>query len=140
MTFAESREVAANNTLGLFTHWLTLGGTAGKRIPKEYVEPLKQLNEDTQVLEVTYGGEDRGRQMVERAKRLGLYDWIISRSPCLWGTPEEVADRLAELRERGIYNWMLYPDNPEVDELTATRHLGKASELANRRKGEPSTE
>ena len=71
---------------------------------------------------------------------LGLYDWIISRSPCLWGTPEEVADRLAELRERGIYNWMLYPDNPEVDELTATRHLGKASELANRRKGEPSTE
>ena len=130
ITFAESRAVATQNTLGLFTHWLTLGSTKGKRIPDAYVEPLKQLNKDTQDLEATYGSEGRGRVMVERAKQLGLYDWIVSRSPCLWGAPEDVANRLGELRDRRIYNWMLYPDNPELDDITVAKLLSKALTLS----------
>lgn len=130
VTFAQSRAVAARNTLGLFTHWLTLGGTRGKRIPDAYLEPLKGLSKDTQDLETTYGSESRGRLMVERAKRLGLYDWLVSRSPCLWGTPEEVAARLMELKDRGIANCMLYPDNPEYDNITTARLLSKALTLA----------
>ena len=129
VSFAESRAAAARNTLGLFTHWLTLGGTRGKRIPDAYLEPLKQLNTDTQDLETTYGSESRGRLMVERAKRLGLYDWIVSRSPCLWGTPEEVATRLNELKRRGIYNWMLFPDNLKLDDITVARLLRQALTL-----------
>ena len=90
----------------------------------------KQLNKDTQDLEATYGSEGRGRVMVERAKQLGLYDWIVSRSPCLWGAPEDVTNRLGELRDRGIYNWMLYPDNPELDDITVAKLLSKALTLS----------
>lgn len=94
------------------------------------MKPLKQLNADSQDLDATYASEERGRAMVERAKNLGLYDWIVSRSPCLWGTPGEVAVRLNELKGRGIYNWMLWPDNADLDDLTVTRLLSQALTLS----------
>ena len=63
--------------------------------------------------------------MVKRAKELGIYDWIISRSPCLWGTPEEVRARLETLRGRGADKWMLFPDGMQLEDTEVAQQLGK---------------
>ena len=73
ITFADSAEAAAETTLGTFSHWLTLGGTDGKRIPDEYKPLLLELNNDTEDLQAAYATQGRGRIMVERAKALGVY-------------------------------------------------------------------
>lgn len=129
ITFAESTAAAAENSLGWFSHWLTLGSTGGKRIPEEYKPLLAKLNIDTEDLQAAYGTEGRGRIMVERAKELGLYDWIASRSPRLWGTPKEVRARFEELRAQGVSKWMLFPDGMALDDVAVARGLGEVLEL-----------
>ena len=125
VTFAESAEVAAQRSLGWFSHWLTLGGTEGKRIPEHYKPLLAELNADTESIEDTYATEDRGTLMVKRAKQLGLYDWLASRSPRLWGTPREVRARLDALRELGATKWLLYPDGTSTDVGEVACSLGE---------------
>ena len=125
VTFAESAALAAENSLGWFSHWLTLGGTSGKRIPEAYKPLLAKLNEDTEDLDAAYGTEGRGRIMVKRAKELGIYDWIASRSARLWGTPKEVRERLDELRARGVSQWMVFPDGNIADSVQVARALGE---------------
>ena len=63
--------------------------------------------------------------MVNRAKELGLYDWIASRSPRLWGTPIEVRARLEELRSLGMSKWMLFPDGMTIPATEVARRLGE---------------
>lgn len=125
VTFAESATVAAENSLGWFSHWLTLGGTAGKRIPEEYKPLLAELNVDTGDIDAAYGTEGRGAIMVKRAKKLGIYDWLISRSPRLWGTPAEIRARLDELRDLGAGKWTLYPDGMTLGNEEVARKLGE---------------
>ena len=57
-----------------------------KGIPEVYRERLKEMNADARSLGAHYKTPGRNRLMVERAKELGLYDWLISRSPRPWGT------------------------------------------------------
>ena len=124
--FAASAAAAAERSLGAFSHWLTLGGTAGKRIPPEHLAGLTALNADRQNIEATYGKEDQGPALVRRAKALGLYDWLVSRSPCLWGTPAEVRHRMEALRARGVSRWMLYPGAGIQDDAQVANLLGEA--------------
>lgn len=123
--FANSASIAAQEGLGSFSHWLTLGGTVGKRIPPEYLPALAQLNTDSKDVEATYATEDRGRTMVKRAKKLGVYDWLTSRSPCLWGTPRDIGQRLDFLRGRGVTKWMLYPGSRYRDDTQVATMLGE---------------
>ena len=125
VNFAESAEAASERTLGIFAHWLTLGGTKGKRIPEEYKPLIEQLNADTQNIQNSYRDPDRGRILVERAKRLGVYDWLASRSARLWGTAEDMRTRLRELRALGARNWMLAPDGMDLDNVEITGRVGE---------------
>ena len=52
---------------------------------------------------------------MRRAKELGIYDWLVSRAPRLWGPPEAIAQRLVELDAAGISNWMFYVPGKDVD-------------------------
>ena len=125
ITFAESAAAAAENSLGWLAHFLTFGGTAGKRVPADLLPALTALNADSQDIEAAYRSEGRGRALVERAKALGVYDWLISRSACLWGTPEEVRARLETLRARGAKKWMLFPDGMELGDTGVAQLLGE---------------
>ena len=125
ITFAESAAAAAENSLGWLAYFLIFGGTAGKRVPAALLPALTALNADSQDIEAAYRSEGRGRALVERAKALGVYDWLVSRSPCLGGTPEEVRARLEMLRDRGAGKWMLFPDGMNLEDTRVARLLGE---------------
>lgn len=108
INFAPTVEEAMERSVGVNTSWMTMGSLEGKQIPPEFVEPLKRFNSDMEDVSATYVATDRGKVLVERAKKLGLYDWLISMAPGFWGPPENVARRLLEFRERGMTNWMFY--------------------------------
>lgn len=108
ITFADSVEEAMERSLGVNTSWMTAGTTRGKMIPAEFVEPLHRFNRDMEDAAATYAATDRGRVLVERAKQLGLYDWLVSLAPGFWGPPENVARRLLEFADEGMTNWMFY--------------------------------
>ena len=128
VNFADSVEAASERTLGIFAHWLTLGGTRGKRIPEAYKPLIEQLNADTESIQNSYRDPDRGRILVERARRLGVYDWLASRSARLWGTAEDMRARLRELHALGARNWMLAPDSMDLDNLEIMRRVGELLE------------
>ena len=47
--------------------------------------------------------------MAERAKELGIYDWLLSRSPRLFGTTDDVVERLNELgRTLDMKQWIFF--------------------------------
>ncbi len=106
VVFAPSVEEAMAVGIGWTTGWLTMGSLEGKGIPEAFKAPLLEMNADTHNLEAVYKTPDRGHMLVERAKRLGLYDWLVERSPRLWGTPDDVTRRLRELGDMGLTNWM----------------------------------
>jgi alkanesulfonate monooxygenase SsuD/methylene tetrahydromethanopterin reductase-like flavin-dependent oxidoreductase (luciferase family) len=108
ITFAPTVEEAMERSLGVNTSWMTMGSLEGKHIPAELVEPLKKFNEDMEDVAATYKEGDRGKALVQRAKDMGLYDWLVSMAPGFWGPPEAVAAKLREYRERGMTNWQFY--------------------------------
>ena len=108
VSFAESVDAGAQNALGWGVEWLTLTTVDGKAVPDHLKDALVQLNDDARNIATAYKDEDRDRLRVERAKALGLYDWLIERSPRLWGTPADVAARLEELGAAGLHNWIYY--------------------------------
>ena len=109
ITFDESHEAAASRSLGWSPSWLTMGSLEGKGIPDEYKEKLLELNEDTHNLNATYKSKNREQTVVDRAKKLGLYDWLLTRSPRLFGTSDDVAARLNELgRDHDMKKWIFF--------------------------------
>ena len=109
ITFDESYEAAARRSLGWSPSWLTMGSLEGKGIPDRYKDPLRQLNADSHNLNAVYKSANREQTVVDRAKELGLYDWLLSRSPRLFGTSEEVAERLNELgRDHDMKKWIFF--------------------------------
>lgn len=115
VTFAPSIEEAMKVSVGVNSSWLTMGSLEGKQIPEEYREPLLRFTADMHDLTVAYRTANRGATLVRRAKELGIYDWLISRAPRLWGTPADVSKRLAEFRDMGLTNWMFYVGGPDLD-------------------------
>jgi 5,10-methylenetetrahydromethanopterin reductase len=108
ITFAPTVEEAMERSIGVNTSWMTMGSLEGKKIPPELVEPLLTFNADMEDAAAAYGQRDRGKVLVERARALGLYDWLVSIAPGFWGPPETIAKRLLEFREQGMTNWQFY--------------------------------
>ena len=108
VTFAEDLEAGAASALGWGVEWLTLTTVDGKSVPEHLRDALIELNQDARNIATAYKDEDRDRIRVTRAKELGLYDWLGERSPRLWGTPADVANRLEELGQLGLHNWIYY--------------------------------
>ena len=106
ITFDESRERAMEYSLGWATNWLTEPTLEGKGIPPEMHEPLLRMNADIHDLDAVYKTPNRGRILVQRARDLGIHDWIIEHSPRLWGTPDDICERLEELAGMGLHNWI----------------------------------
>lgn len=105
IAFAPSRAEAMEYTLGWTTNWLTEMTTAGKNIPDHVVPKLHEFNRDIHDLDAAYKTADRGRALVQRAKDLGIYDWILSQSPQLFGTVEDICARLEMYGGLGLRNW-----------------------------------
>jgi len=122
VVFAPSVEEAMEKSLGWSMSWITMTTLEGKGIPEEYKEPLRHLTFDSHDLTAAYKTANRHATLVERAKDAGLYNWLLSRSPRLFGTPEDINGRLEELAEMGLTNWMFYltptdPGKPELLEM-----------------------
>ena len=97
IVFDETYQAAADRSVGWLPSWLTMGSMDGKGIPDEYKEKLKQLNADTHSLSAVYRSGNRDETVAARAKELGIHDWLLSRSPRLFGTVDDVVGRLNEL-------------------------------------------
>ena len=108
IVFGESVEEAMSRSLGWPMGWLTMTTMEGKGIPEEYRSALAELNSDKHSIAAVYKTPDRHKVLAERAKKLGIYDWIVSRSPKLFGTPDDIVARLQELAAGGMNHWMFY--------------------------------
>jgi 5,10-methylenetetrahydromethanopterin reductase len=124
VTFAGSLEEAMESGFPRFAQWLTMGSMVHKRIPEPLGPLLRELMGDRRDIG-TIMAPDRARILVERARRLGVFDWIMSHAARLWGTPRDVRSRLAELHHMGAENWILYPDN--IDSRKAVELLAEVT-------------
>lgn len=115
VVFGDSREEARSRQLGISTSWLTMGSLEGKQIPDHLRDALVRFNQDIHDLGNSYQDRDRDQILLDRARQYGLYDWLISRAPGLWGTPTDIADRLLELGKKGMDNWMFYVGRGKLD-------------------------
>ena len=118
LTFGPTVEEAMAENLGVNPGWLTLGTLEGKQIPPEHRDALRELTASFRDLDAEYASESRGAGLVRLAKRLGLYEWLVARAPRLWGPPEVIADRLVELAEAGVPNWIFYLPGSAADRLS----------------------
>ena len=117
IVFGDSAADARSRGMGVGTEWLTMGTTEGKQIPEHLKPALVQFNADVHDLAAEYQDEDREGKLIDRARELGLYDWLMARAPGLWGRPAEVADRLRELEADGMDRWMFYVGRRETDRM-----------------------
>ena len=109
VVFDESYEAASARNFGWMPQWLTMGSMEGKGIPAAIRDKVRELNADTHDLDTAYLMQDREKRLVERSKRLGIYDWVMSRSARLMGTEGEIAERFNELaRTRGMTQWIAF--------------------------------
>ncbi len=129
-TFGESADVVLETHLGSDSQWLVMGSTEGKLIPDEYVPLLKQMHADGHDLQTSYKDPNRRRILVERAKVLGLYDWLYARAARLCGTPEDIGRRLNELGNQGLNQWCLWQDGGDGGPLEVASLLGAAMNAA----------
>jgi len=123
MRFSDSAADATAVGVTASSVWLTMGSTKGKRIPEGFVPKLRELHADTHNLE-TYA-DGRGEVLVERARKLGVYDWLLERSARLYGSPDDVRSRMSELGELGVKNWYLWPEDDDM--IGCMNKLGKIS-------------
>ena len=121
LIFADSAEQAQEQSLGWTPMWLTMGTMEGKDIPEEYKNKLRELNRDSHDVLAAYRTAGRDRLMVERARELGIYEWLLSRSPRVWGTPADVIARLKELNDRfAMENWVFFAAGQDLHTVLDT--------------------
>jgi 5,10-methylenetetrahydromethanopterin reductase len=113
VVFAPSVEEAMKESLGWSMSWIAMTTLAGKGVPDEYKESILKLTLDRHDIAAVYKTVNRHQILVERSKELGLYDWLISRSPRIFGTPDDVSNRLAEFEGKGLTDWMFYVSGPD---------------------------
>ena len=113
--FGRSSEEVLKSHLGADSQWLVMGSTDGKLIPPEYIPLIRQMHADGHNLEIAYKDPDRGEKLVERAKSLGIYNWLYDRASRLCGTPAEVGARLRSFRSQGLDCWCLWQDGGDED-------------------------
>ena len=122
--FGASIEEAKATNLGVPVGWMTMRTMDGKQIPEHYKEALVELTSHHRNLENEYSIEGVDAALVVRAKELGIYDWLISRAPGLWGTSDDVARRLVEFNDRGMTQWLFYVGGPDQDRRGFISQLG----------------
>jgi len=144
ITFDESKERAMEYSLGWTTNWLTETTLEGKGIPTEIREPLMRMNADIHDLDAVYKTPDRGRILVQRAKDLGIHDWIVEHSPRLWGTPDDICERLGELAEMGLANWIFlqqskgtFVGGADAEKLDLIEKLGEVAKRVAQERVDP---
>ena len=103
MAFGDDQAALMENAVGA-THWLIAGNPEDKGIPDGFLPKLKQLHFDTHDLG-EFTDPSHWEQQGQRAKDLGVLDWLVERSARLFGTPEDVIKRMEELRDYGVKNW-----------------------------------
>lgn len=108
VVFGDDVASARARSLGVSTSWLTMGGLDGKQVPHELHAPLIRFNADIHDLSNSYQDDGRQEKLIERAQELGIYDWLVSRAPGLWGSADQIASRFKELEKAGMERWMLY--------------------------------
>lgn len=124
INFAATVEEAKSRSLGLMTSWITKGSIDDKLIPDEFKEPLIRFNRDMEnPARYSTSAEERGRALVERAKQMGLYDWLVTLTPGFFGPSETIADRMAEFADRGMTKWHFYVGNSHIDPITYIHKL-----------------
>ena len=87
----------------------------GEANPPDYRQALTELASDFGDVQNEYKIKGKDRAVVARAKELGIYDWLVSVAPGLWGTSEDIARRLLEFDDRGMSQWLFYVGGPDVD-------------------------
>lgn len=103
MAFGDDISALVENAVGA-THWLIAGNPEEKGIPDGFLPKLKQLHFDTHDLG-EFTDPVHWEQQGQRARDLGVLDWLVERSARLFGTPEDVIKRMDELRDYGVKNW-----------------------------------
>ena len=121
IVFGDSVDEARQRGMGVATEWLTMGSLEGKQIPEHLRAPLLEFNADIHDISAEYQDEDRERALIDRARGLGLYDWLLARAPGLWGRPEDVAARLKEFEAQGMDRWMFYVGRRESTRMQELR-------------------
>ncbi|CAB4785520.1 MAG: LLM class flavin-dependent oxidoreductase [Actinobacteria bacterium] len=121
VVFGDNVESAMRRGMGIGTNWLSMGSLEGKQIPENVRQPLLQFNADIHDLSAEYKDQDRESKLQDRARALGIYDWLIARAPGLWGTPAEIASRLHEYDSAGLDRWMFYVGRSEADRMNHLR-------------------
>lgn len=85
-------------------HAYFYGGVEGRNVPEELTDPVQRLADEYVIDQHVRPGQSADN--AELVDRLGLRDYIIERFG-IAGNPDEVADRIRTLHERGIDNfWM----------------------------------
>ena len=103
VAFGDDVEALTENAIGA-THWLIAGNPEEKGIPDGFLPKLKQLHFDTHDL-AAFTDPTHWELQGQRARELGVYDWLVERSARLFGSPEDVRKRMDELRNYGVENW-----------------------------------
>ena len=96
----------------------------GKRVPPEFVEPIRKLRSEYVFSEHAMVSKERNAELVDE---LGLRDYLLSRF-AVAGTPEECRARLRELEAMGIENLRLtahVPDRPAFIRLWSEEVVGR---------------
>ena len=66
---------------------MTMGSMDGKRIPDQYEAGLGELTKNQRDFSDSYHHKNLDAMvMVQQAKKLGLYHWLMARSARIWGT------------------------------------------------------
>ena len=125
INFADDYETGLARSFDSTAQWLVMGGTKGKRIPDEYVPLLNELFADAHDLDTSYLDDGRDRVLLERAKSLGVYDWLVERASRLCGTSNDVARRLAEFRAQGMDKWCIWRNLGEGSMEEYVERLGQ---------------
>lgn len=123
--FGCSTEEVLKSHLGVDSQWLVMGSTEGKLIPPEYIPLLRQMHADGHNLENAYKDPERGEKLAERAKSLGIYNWLYDRASRLCGTPSEIGARLQAFQSQGLDRWCLWQDGGEGDHNDMPTKLGE---------------
>ena len=113
------------NNLGVNAIWMTMGSMEGKRIPDQYKESLVELTKDQHDFSTSYLHKNLGAWMVQRAKELGLYDWLMTRSARIWGTPDDVSRRVIELADLGATKFLFYGGQAGPDKVGFVKRVAK---------------
>ena len=92
--------------VGLSVHFLFEHGLEGKQVPEVLHEPLTILHAE---MGQWRGSDQFSPELADRAKDLGVYDYLFEREGGFAGSAEDLCDRVAALEAAGADKLILAP-------------------------------